>query len=147
MKVFVKFVGSVFFVDLRLSQDPHIPTTDAQFSVNHFLKFAVSFFEAANFKIFHPKINSLLQRRMPQAQGINSIFQNNSFIIITAQGNFHHILCENVMISTPERHCFLDWLSPVLKHFRKFSCRKLLFFIDFFNPLAFCFSPLSVRKE
>ena len=27
MKVFVKFVGSVFFVDLRLSQEPHIPTT------------------------------------------------------------------------------------------------------------------------
>ena len=51
---FVKFVGSVFFVDLRLSQDPHIPTTDAQFSVNHFLKFAVSFFEAANFKIHSP---------------------------------------------------------------------------------------------
>ena len=30
MKVFVKFVGSVFFVDLRLSQDPHIPTTLSQ---------------------------------------------------------------------------------------------------------------------
>ena len=28
MKVFVKFVGRVFFVDLRLSQDPHIPTTN-----------------------------------------------------------------------------------------------------------------------
>ena len=48
---FVKFVGSVFFVDLRLSQDPHIPTTDAQFSVNHFLKFATSKIKVANFKI------------------------------------------------------------------------------------------------
>ena len=27
---FVKFVGSVFFVDLRLSQDPHIPTTNGR---------------------------------------------------------------------------------------------------------------------
>ena len=51
---FVKFVGSVFFVDLRLSQEPHIPTTDAQFSVNHFLKFATSKNEVANFKIYSP---------------------------------------------------------------------------------------------
>ena len=28
MKVFVEFVGSVFFVDLRLSQNPLMPTTN-----------------------------------------------------------------------------------------------------------------------
>ena len=27
MKVFVEFVGSVFFVDLKLSQNPYMPTT------------------------------------------------------------------------------------------------------------------------
>ena len=27
MKVFVEFVGSVFFVDLKLSQNPFMPTT------------------------------------------------------------------------------------------------------------------------
>ena len=32
-RVFVEFVGSVFFVDLKLSQNPYMPTTDAQFSV------------------------------------------------------------------------------------------------------------------
>ena len=33
MKVFVEFVESVFFVDLKLSQNSLMPTTDAQFSV------------------------------------------------------------------------------------------------------------------
>ena len=28
MKVFVEFVGSVFFVDLKLSQNPLLPTTN-----------------------------------------------------------------------------------------------------------------------
>ena len=28
MKVFVEFVGSVFFVDLKLSQNPFMPTTE-----------------------------------------------------------------------------------------------------------------------
>ena len=28
MKVFVEFVGSVFFVDLKLSQNPYMPTTN-----------------------------------------------------------------------------------------------------------------------
>ena len=27
MKVFVEFVGSIFFVDVRLSQNPYMPTT------------------------------------------------------------------------------------------------------------------------
>ena len=38
MKVFVEFVGSVFFVDLKLSQNPFMPTTDAQFSVRENLE-------------------------------------------------------------------------------------------------------------
>ena len=38
MKVFVEFVGSVFFVDLKLSQNPLMPTTDAQFSVRENLE-------------------------------------------------------------------------------------------------------------
>ena len=42
-RVFVEFVGSVFFVDLRLSQNPLLPTTDAKFSVRDVLKFATSF--------------------------------------------------------------------------------------------------------
>ena len=54
MKVFVEFVGSVFFVDLRLSQNPLMPTTDAQFSVREILKFATSKNEVANFKIHSP---------------------------------------------------------------------------------------------
>ena len=38
MKVFVEFVESVFFVDLKLSQNPLMPTTDAQFSVRENLE-------------------------------------------------------------------------------------------------------------
>ena len=41
-EIFVEFVGSVFFVDLRLSQNPLLPTTDAKFSVREILKFATS---------------------------------------------------------------------------------------------------------
>ena len=51
MKVFVEFVGSVFFVDLKLSQNPFMPTTDAKFSGREILKFATSNFKVANFKI------------------------------------------------------------------------------------------------
>ena len=40
---FNAFVLRLFFVDLRLSQNPYIPTTDAQFSVREILKFATSF--------------------------------------------------------------------------------------------------------
>ena len=54
MQVFVKFVGSVFFVDFWLAQNPLLPTTDAQFSVREILKFATSKKEVANFKIHSP---------------------------------------------------------------------------------------------
>ena len=43
MKVFVEFVLRLIFVDLKLSQNPYMPTTDAQFSVREILKFATSF--------------------------------------------------------------------------------------------------------
>ena len=33
MKVFVEFVLRLIFVDLKLSQNPYMPTTYAQFSV------------------------------------------------------------------------------------------------------------------
>ena len=90
--------------------EPLLAYYSADFSVSHFLKFAISN-EVANFKIPHPpKISSLLQRSlqqsMPQTQSINSISQNNSFIIIAAQSNFNHILCENVMVSAPEKALF-----------------------------------------
>ena len=43
MKVFVEFVLRLIFVDLKLSQNPYMPTTDAKFSVREILKFATSF--------------------------------------------------------------------------------------------------------
>ena len=43
MKVFVEFVLRLIFVDLKLSQNPYMPTTYAQFSVREILKFATSF--------------------------------------------------------------------------------------------------------
>ena len=42
-EVFVEFVLRLIFVDLKLSQNPYMPTTDAQFSVREILKFATSF--------------------------------------------------------------------------------------------------------
>ena len=38
MKVFVEFVLRLIFVDLKLSQNPYMPTTDAQFSVRENLE-------------------------------------------------------------------------------------------------------------
>ena len=38
MKVFVEFVLRLSFVDLKLSQNPYMPTTDAQFSVRENLE-------------------------------------------------------------------------------------------------------------
>ena len=97
--------------------EPLLAYYSADFSVSHFLKFAISN-EVANFKIPHPK-NQLtssakpceaegpgFSKSMPQTQSINSISQNNSFIIIAAQSNFNHILCENVMVSAPEKALF-----------------------------------------
>ena len=36
MKVFVEFVGSVFFVDLKLSQNPYMPTTHVDIKMQNF---------------------------------------------------------------------------------------------------------------
>ena len=51
---FVEFVGSVIFVDLKLSQNPLLPTTNAQFSVRENLEICHFFCEVANFKIHSP---------------------------------------------------------------------------------------------
>ena len=84
---------------------------------------------------------------MPQTQGINSVFQNNSFIVVCAQSNFHHILCENVMISTPEKALFSRLAFPRPQTFQKVFMPQTFIFHRFFQSLAFCFYPTSVRKE
>ena len=38
MKVFVEFVGSVFFVDLKLSQNPYMPTTRSDVQTCYWIK-------------------------------------------------------------------------------------------------------------
>ena len=58
MKVFVEFVLRLIFVDLKLSQNPYMPTTNAQFSVRENLEIChfilKKSFEVANFKIHSP---------------------------------------------------------------------------------------------
>ena len=39
MKVFVEFVGSVFFVDLKLSQNPYMPTTNDVLRIQRHIMF------------------------------------------------------------------------------------------------------------
>ena len=83
---------------------------------------------------------------MPQTQGINTIFQNNSFIIITAQGNFHHILCENVMISTPEKALFSRLAFPRPQTFQKVFMSQTFVYHRFFQSFGFLFFPVF-RQE
>ena len=84
---------------------------------------------------------------MPQTQSINSIAQNNSFIIIAAQGNFYHILCENVMISTPEKALFSCLTFSSSQTFQKVFMPQTFVFYRFFQSFGFLFFPFSVRKE
>ena len=65
-RVFVEFVGSVIFVDLKLSQNPLLPTTNAQFSVRENLEICHFFCEVANFKIHSPQNQLNLQCPIPK---------------------------------------------------------------------------------
>ena len=47
-------LGGEMLVDFWLAQNPLLPTTDAKFSVREILKFAISNFKVANFKICFP---------------------------------------------------------------------------------------------
>ena len=131
--------------------EPLLTYYSADFSVSHFLKFATSKFKVANFKIHSPKISSLLQRslqqNMPQAQSINSIPQNNSFIVIAAQGNFNHILCENVMISTPEKALFSRLTFPSPQTFQKVFMPQTFIFHRFCQSFGFLFFPTFCQER
>ena len=58
MKVFVEFVEGVFFVDLKLSQNPYMPTTDAQFSVRENLEICHFKFQSGKFQDSFPFVST-----------------------------------------------------------------------------------------
>ena len=93
----------------------------------------------------------LLPSPMPQSQSINSISQNNSFVIRGTQSNFGHIFREQMVIPAAEKSLFSHLISPSHQTFHKICMSQTLPDHAFFTPFAFCFSLIfsfsSVRKE
>ena len=78
---------------------------------------------------------------MPKSQGVNSISQNYSFVILCTQRNFGHVFREQMVVPAAEKTLFSHLVFFCHQTFHEVRMSQALFDHAFFHSFCFLFFP------